>query len=176
MIKNIKVIGLIVVGSMVILAVVNHFIRISDGYESCGYIEELLFNEPIKKKFDKLMFSDNYVLYEDVNERLFYISGIIEKHGSEIFDNINYESKRIEAINILEHAITNCSKIPDDYLFDSNPELPEKYRKHFQNALMLWHAGLENKQTEALIKGNREYNIFLSWIQSKSRNDFKNLR
>jgi len=100
----------------------------------------------------------------------------MRKYGIEIIENNKYDSERIKAINILEHAITNCSKIPDDYLFDSNPELPEKYRKHFQTALVLWHAGLENKEAKTLIKGNKEYNSFLSWIQSKSRDDFKNLK
>lgn len=165
-----------IVGIIVLLAIANNFIRVSDGYKSYGYIEELLFKEPIKRKFNELFFSKNYVLYEDVNERTFYIAGIIEKFGTEIIDNIIYEKERINAIDILERAISNCSKIPDDYLFNSNPELPAKYRTHFQTALILWHTGLQNKKQDTIIEGNKEYNYFLRWIQSKSRDDFKNLK
>jgi hypothetical protein len=135
-----------------------------------------LFERPIKEKFDDLFFSENYLLWKDVNDRAFRVSDLLMENGKNIVVDDQLDNKRIEAINTLETALQKCDIIPNEYIKNSNPELLIKYRSHFQNALRLWHKGLQNKDSEEILKGIREYNIFLTWIQSTNRNDIKNMK
>lgn len=174
--KIIKSILAISIGLFVILFLVNYFVRVSDGYKSYGYMEDLLFDRPIKETFDKIFFSKNYLLWNDVNERAFRVGDLLMKYGKNIVDDRQLDNKRIEAMNSLETALQKCELIQDEYIKNSNPELLVKYRSHFQSALRLWHEGLQNKDSETMLKGIREYNIFLTWMQSSDRNVFKNMK
>lgn len=174
--KIIKSVLAILIGLLSLLFLINYFVRVSDGYKSYGYIENLLFEKPIKDKFDELYFSKNYLLWNDINDRAFRVADLLIEYGKNIVEDDKLENKRIEAINSLETALQKCKIIPDEYIKNSNPELLVKYRSHFQNALLLWHEGLKNKDSETILKGIREHNIFLTWIQSTDRNDFNNMK
>ena len=164
------------IGLFAILFLVNYFARVSDGYKSYGYIEDLLFGRPIKETFDRIFFAKNYLLWNDVNDRAFRVADLLMEYGKNIVDDRQLDNKRIEAINSLETALQKCELIQDEYIKNSNPELLTKYRSHFQRALRLWHEGLQNKDSETILKGIREYNIFITWMQSSDRNSFKNMK
>lgn len=174
--NKIKSILTISIGLLVILFLVNYFVRISDGYKSYGYIEELLFKKPIKDVLDRIFFSENLLLWNEVNDRAFYVVDLLMVNGKNIVDDRQLENKRIEAINSLETALKKCELIQDEFIKNSNPELLKKYRSHFQAALFLWHDGLLNRDSETILKGNKEYNTYLAWIQSSDRNDFNKMK
>lgn len=174
--KTIKSVLAILISIFALLFLINNFVIVSDGHKSYGYIEDLLFKKPIKEKFDALFFSKNYLLWKDVNDRAFRVADLLMEHGENIVEDIQLDNKRIQAIDSLDTALQKCELIPDDYIRNSNPELLLEYRSHFQNALRLWYEGLQKKDSETILNGIREYNIFLTWIQSSNRNDFKNMK
>ena len=165
----------IFIGILVILFLVNYLVRVSDGAKSYGYMEDMLFRSPIKEFFNKIFFSKNYLLWNEVNERAFRVADLFTVYGKNIIDDGQFENIRIEAINSLEIAMQKCELIQDEYIKNSNPELLTKYRSHFQNALRLWHEGLKIKDSETVLEGIGEYNIFLTWMQSSDRNAFKTM-
>jgi len=171
-----KSIVTILIVIIVILLAINSFLRVANGSESHGCIEELLFKKSFKKVIDNIFFSGSLNLYNEINESAFFVADLIAEYGYRIVKDEELEDLRTKAINSLEIALYKCTKIQDSYLEESNKELPLKYRKHFQKALIHWKNGLENKDTEEVLIGNSEYNTFLIWIKTHERSDFKNMR
>jgi hypothetical protein len=161
---------------VVLLFAANNFVRVSDGKSSYGYIEELLFNKPFTKVLDGIFFSKNLNLFNDVNDRAFFVANLISEYGYRIVEENELQTLRTKAVSSLEIALDKCNQIPDDYLAESNKELPIKYRKHFQKALSNWRNGLKNMDNDEVLRGNSEYNSFLIWIQSKNRSDFNKIK
>jgi len=171
-----KFIAASLIGIIVLLVVVNNFVRVSGHDKSYGYIENLLFDKPFKEKIDDIFRSENYQLYSDVNERSFRVADLLMRYGKNIIEDASLNNKRIEAINSLAIALRKCDLIPDNYIKESNAELLINYRSHFQKSLRLWHDGLKDLDTSKILEGIREYNTFLNWIKSKDRKDFKNMK
>ena len=170
-----KTIGCII-AAIILLVSVNFIFRVSDYNGSHGYIEELLFSGPIKGKLDKWFRSENFILYNDVNKSVFFVHDIIRQYGSNLVYAEHLEKQRVKAINALNSSIINITKISDIWLFESNPQLPIMYRNHFQESLLALKYAFVNKDKIKFHHGLKEYNKFLSWIQSKNRDDFENLK
>ena len=167
---------IVLVVIVVLIFATNHFVRVSDGRSSYGYIEELMFNKPFKKVLDSIFFSESLNLYNEVNDSAFFVADILSMYGYRIVEESKLQTLRTEAVNSLEIALNKCNQIPDEYLANSNKELAVKYREHFQKALVHWKNGLINKDSEEVLLGNSEYNIFITWIQSKNSSDFNRMK
>lgn len=106
------------------------------------------------------------------------VADLIMKYGvQELLFNPDHEALRRKAEKLSEAAYSEAKAIPNEYLADSNPELPDTFStKHFVPAMRHWQHGFAEKDIGAVRQGISGYNVFLIWMQSHNRSDFKNIR
>lgn len=96
--------------------------------------------------------SVNYKRWELANITSFETAELIQKHGQETFTNPKLGEMRLETRDKLREAYPSTNKIDLEYLKASHAELPFMYRKHFVNALSLWHEGFSSKTQRRSLK------------------------
>lgn len=160
---------------VIIIIAGNSFIRVSSDENDIGIFEELFFGKSVFSFFQP-PWSENYKLWDNSAEKSKTIADLIAKHGEAIINNEELENTRSEALELSSSAYLDASNIDLDYLKKSNDELPEMFSTKLTNALKMWSEGLEEKDYSKIEQGNKFYNDFFQWIQSKEKNDFKSLR
>ena len=163
--------------TIIVLSVVaNNFIRVSDGtYKSIGIVEHILFGKSISEVLS-LPRSENYKRWEKAANGSEEIKHIITQYGRMLNEDPELEGIRANAEKLSRISYENAEHIDLDYLRESNPELPGMYKVYFVGALLMWSNGFAEKDYDKILNGNEAYNIFLLWVQSQDRNDFKNIK
>ncbi|HRN49269.1 MAG TPA: hypothetical protein PKW69_14650 [Niabella sp.] len=167
-----KVLGVLIV----ILFILNSFIRVSDTSGSIGIIEDKLWGHSVWD-FVKPPYSENYKRWESASDASEKVADLLAKYGSEDLTlNDEFENYRQQAFEWSRIAYENASAIPEEYLKKSNEELADKYTEYFVKAVGAWKDGFSNKDIDLVEVGIESYNNFLTWMHSKSREDFKGIR
>jgi hypothetical protein len=162
--------------ALVATFIINYVVRVSDGNESHGLIEEKLFGESLGSRLIRLTKSENLQKWEEANQLSSKLVRVLRETGSDLVREPKQESDRLRAHAMAARAFAVSSSIPREFLAESNPDLPANYSKNFIGAMAAFAAGLEKKEESAVADGIEKYNAFLRWIQSKRREDFKPLR
>lgn len=166
-----------VVGALLIIAVVmNSLIRVSDNSGTIGIVEDKLWGYSIWDFFEP-PYSDNYKRWKSATDASEKVADLLEKFGSDALTlNSDFESHRQDAIMWSKIAYEDASTISEEYLNKSNEDLASKYSEYFVKAVDAWKTGLSTKNTSLVNIGIEDYNNFLTWMHSKSRDDFKSMR
>jgi len=162
----------------IILLIANAFIRISNdsGDRSHGVIEEMIFGRSAVSAFFRIFESENLKRWKDSNELSSRAASVIEKNGARLIYDSNLDKERKKTSQMAMRAYNLSNKIPKEYLRASNSELPQYFTEHFVVAMNLWAQGLEEQNQKIVANGVEHYNMFIQWIQSKRRDDFRRMR
>ena len=161
---------------IVVLFILNSFIRVSDSSGSIGIIEDKLWGHSIWD-FVKPPYSENYKRWKSASDASEKVADLLEKFGSEDLTlNNEFENHRQEAIKWSKIAYEKASAIPEEYLKKGNEELASKYTEYFVKAVGAWKNGFSSKDINLVKIGIEDYNNFLTWMHSKSKEDFKGMR
>jgi len=171
-----KALASVLVGIVVLLFGLNYFVRVSDGRSSYGVIEEWLFAQSATFALSRSLKSENLKRYEDSSSLSQQVVALLTSKGTRLLTDPSLESERANATKMARTAQELASAIPEDYLAASNPDLAQMWTRHFVTAMRLWSEGLAEGRQERVVDGIKDYNVFLVWIQSKNRSDFKAMR
>lgn len=155
---------------------VNHLVRVSDGDESHGLLEEKLFGESIGARMIKLTQSENLQRWEEAIRLSEKLVRIVREGKSALLVDPQLDGARLRAHALATRAFTVSSSIPREYLAASHPDLPVAYSENFTAAMAAFSSGLDKRDAALMAQGVERYNAFLRWMQSKRREDFKPLR
>ena len=162
--------------AFIILIVANSAVRVGDSSGNIGIIEDKLWGHSIWD-FLKPKYSEDYNRWKSALDASGKVAELLQKYGSsELTLNIDLELQRKAAIKLSTIGFENASSITKDYLKENNDELPDKYFSYLVTALDNWQKGLSNKDVELVKQGISKYNDFITWMNSKNRDDFKNIR
>lgn len=174
--KVAKVIGGVLLSTIVLLFAANHFIRVASDGKSWGIVEEFIFGRPLT---DALAppWSEEFKKWDSATKASHTVAELIHKHGiEELTTSAKLTEERELAAGASALAYSNSVAIPRAYLEASNPDLPEMYFRHFVPAMDSFRQGFNQQDVDHVRRGVSDYNAFLLWMQSKKRSDFRSMR
>ncbi len=171
-----KALAAALIGIVVLLFGLNYFVRVSDGRNSYGIVEEWLFHRSAMSALSRSLKSENLKRYEDSSKLSGQVAALLTSKGTGLLTDPSLESERANAVKMACTAHELASAIPEDYLATSSLDLARMWASHFVTAMRLWSEGLAQGRQEMVADGIKDYNAFLIWIQSKNRSDFKAMR
>ena len=169
-------VGVALFGIGVLAIGANTFVRVADDGDGHGIVEELFLGQSIGDAISDRLSSKDLRLWEEAASLSDDVADLVLEHGHTLVDDPAKDDLRQGAAAMSRRAFEASRSISTSYLAESNPELPQRYKTDFVQAMRLWSDGFVRSDKDVLKRGTEHYNSFLLWMQSKSREDFKTMR